>query len=227
MSPTKGITFLYALAVIELACNVQIQLAVPHKPDNQEQFAYNDEARKLHEATYQNSKIFQLFSLYADTLIFTDELDDEVNDLFWPEFVRRFLKNHIRYLPLCASVMTNLRDTTQPRAKNGPIDNYFMQKKTDVRQASCKIGQFGHIKCGRDVDFASNCIDVDVKKISFANPTRARKNKIRRRSGNLTEADLLGQKESYKKTKVRKALSFGSAVVRIAVAFDFFCFSVL
>ena len=63
--------------------------------------------------------------------------------------------------------MTNLRDPTQPRANNGPFENYFMQKKRDVRQANCKVGQFGHIKCGRYVDFASNSIDVDIKKLLF------------------------------------------------------------
>ena len=106
--------------------------------------------------------------------------------------------------------MTNLRDPTQPRANNGPIENYFMQKKRDVRQANCKVGQFGHIKCGRYVDFASNSIDVDIKKITFSIPARARQNKKRRRCENLTEADLIDQKESYRKTKARKALSFGS-----------------
>ena len=101
MSPTKGITFLYALAVVDSASGAQVQPAVPHELDNQEhQFPANDEARKLHKAIYKNSQFFQLFSSYADTLAFDDELDDEVNELFCPEFVRRFLKNHISYLPL-------------------------------------------------------------------------------------------------------------------------------
>ena len=139
MSPTKGITFLYALAVVESASGGQVQPAVPHDLDNPEhQFPANDEAQKLHKSIYQNSKFFKLFSSYADTLLFTDELDDEVNELFCPEFVRRFLKNHISYLLLWTSVISNLRDPTQPRANNGPIENYFMQKKRDVRQAAAK-----------------------------------------------------------------------------------------
>lgn len=170
----------------------------------------SEESQTLHNAMYKNSKFFIKFNEFVNSLKFYDNDDKcEKNKYYNPGFIKRFLKNHISYIPLWTTVMTTLMHGHQPRANNGPIENFFMRRKRDVRQAHSEIGQFGHIKCGRYIDFASRVVDIDVKKLAFDIPARVRKNK-KRGNVDINDSNILFQEEKYYKPQAKKSLFFGN-----------------
>lgn len=158
---------------------------------------------KHHGSIYSNSKFYKYF-LSAMNEFKIDEVGDE-NPFFSPQFAHMFVKNHLSYLPLWTNVMSCLRDENQPRANNGAIEGYNNLHKRRVKEAAQVIGSFGRIKCGRYVEFQSEQIDLEVKKIMYQIPARSTpktKNK-RPTQENISENNIMQSKENYKKRTPR------------------------
>ena len=204
MSPCKTLILCNAVELVKSLSVLDVNV-------NEEEYeeALNTESETTNDAIYKNSKFYQLFNDYALSISFTRESTKEANLLYSPNIIQRFLKNRLAYIPLWSQVLTNLRSVNEPRANNGPIENYFMQMKREVRQSHCELGHFGHIKCGRFIDFSSKAIDINVKKIAFSVPSRARLNKKKRQSAEETTGSIIFSDERYKKTERKRSLFFG------------------
>lgn len=149
---------------------------------------------------YANSPFFKMFAKFISEVQLDIEGDE--NQFYCPSLAHIFLKHHLPYLPLWSHIMTAVRDPQQPRANNGPLENYNGKKKREAREAANFIGTFGQIKVGRFVAFTSQKIDELVKKISFNIPARTRiNNKKRLRTGDneITEHGVEQSIEQYKK----------------------------
>lgn len=165
----------------------------------------------IHNAIYKNSKCYQELNDYLRGCEFDSE--GEENKFYSPSFASDFLKNHLSYVLLWGRPMTYLRSKEACRANNGPIENHFMQKKKDAREANLMIGAFGKVVCGRYVQFLSEVADTTIKSIEYDIPSRSRsrsnlgngqltRNKpIRSKSqpNEMTEDGILESTEMYKK----------------------------
>lgn len=165
---------------------------------------------KAHEAIYKTSKCFIELDNYMQDCEYDNQGTE--NNFYSPGFANAFLKNHLSYVLLWGRPMTYKRSKDARRANNGAIENHFMQKKRDAREASLEIGTFGKIPCGRYVQHLSEVTDTTIKGILYDIPSRARTRNNRKKSSQssssssqqsqenqISESGVLLSAEQYRK----------------------------
>lgn len=156
-----------------------------------------------HKIIYRSSKVFQRLQQFINNCEF--DTSGEPNKFYNPSFASEFLKCHLSYILLWANPMTAIRDPSAARANNGIIENSFNMKKREVRENKFTLGSFGKIKIGRFVKFASDIVDLRVKKILMNIPAKVHPNKKNPCQEHCeTENGVISSKEMYRKRSARE-----------------------
>lgn len=162
----------------------------------------NEDSLRDENALYKDSPFYQHFFKFVASIKQSPE--GTPNEVHSPAFLKLFLKKYLAFLPFWSIFLISARSSSQAsRNNNARIERYFRMIKDRVEEKSLELGQLGHVKLGRYVEFNQDLIDSLSVEISLnLGPHLCQKHPKAKKTDNLNNVDSKWKKNGRGHSKV-------------------------